>query len=157
SQGPGTNTLITVVSDNVQPIPLYATNSFNVVVTEVNTAPVLPVQPDRTIDEQTTLQVTNTASDSDLPANVLTYALLDHTPGASIGTNNGIITWTPDETQGPSTNILTTVVSEIGTASPLSATNHFTVVVREVNQAPVLPVQIDRTILESSTLVVTNT
>ena len=39
-QGPGTNTITTVVTDNGVP-PLSATNSFEVMVTEVNSAPVL--------------------------------------------------------------------------------------------------------------------
>ncbi|NOS72886.1 MAG: Ig-like domain-containing protein, partial [Verrucomicrobia bacterium] len=46
---------------------------------------------------------------------------------------NGVITWTPGEAQGPSTNTITTVVSD----GALSATNSFEVVVTEVNEAPV--------------------
>ena len=49
--------------------------------------------------------------------------------GASIDTN-GIITWIPDETQGPGTNSITTVVTDNGTP-PRSVTNSSTVVVNE--------------------------
>src|SRR4029078_10314082 len=66
AQGPSTNTFTTVVTDDGVP-PLSATNSFQVVVTEINSAPVLPVQTNYTIAEFTTLTVTNTATDSDLP------------------------------------------------------------------------------------------
>jgi hypothetical protein len=136
--------------------PLSATNSFTVVVTEVNSAPVLGSEPDHTIAELTTLVVTNTATDTDIPANVLSYRLLSPPANTVIGTNTGIITFTPDETQGPGTNTLTTVVTDDG-VPPLSATNSFTVVVTEVNGAPVLGSQSDHTIAELTTLVVTNT
>jgi hypothetical protein len=117
----------TVVTDNGVP-PLSATNSFTVVVTEVNTAPVLPTQSDRTVTELSTLTVTNAATDADLPANILTYSLLAPPAGATIN-SNGVIVWTPALGQGPSTNTLTTVVTDNGSPA-LSATNSFIVVVQ---------------------------
>ena len=108
------------------------TNSFAVVVTEVNVAPQLPAQINYTIAELTLLTVTNTASDLDVPTNTLTYSLLVAPTNAAIS-GSGVITWTPTEVQGPSTNVFTTVVND-GAAS---ATNSFTVVVTEVNLAPV--------------------
>src|SRR6185436_16431894 len=134
--------------------PLSATNSFTVIVTEVNSAPVLPIQPNFTIAELTTLLVTNTATDPDLPANNLSYLLLGPT-NASISVN-GVISWTPTEAEGPSTNTFTTIVTDDGVPA-LSATNSFTVVVSEVNSAPVLTVQTNYTIAELTTLTVTNT
>jgi hypothetical protein len=71
---------------------------------------------------------------------------------ASINTN-GVITWTPTEAQGPSTNVFTTVVSD----GSLSATNSFTVTVNEVNTAPTLPSQTNLTISGLTPIVVTNT
>src|SRR5213078_4751471 len=59
-------------------------------------------------------QGTNTAADEDLPANVLTYQLVSPPTGASID-SSGVITWTPSEAQGPSTNTFTTVVTDNGT------------------------------------------
>src|SRR2546425_6946474 len=100
--------------------------------------------------ELTALVVTNTATDSDVPTNVLGYSLINPPEGAIID-SNGVITWTPTEAQGPSTNILTTVVSDNG-VPPLSATNSFTVVVTEVNSAPVLSAQPDRTMAALTTL-----
>src|SRR5207248_10018484 len=85
------------VSDNGTP-PLSATNSFTVVITNVNSAPVLSAQSDRTIAELTLLIVTNTATDSDIPSNVLSYALVNPPSAAAIDTN-GIITWAPSEAQ----------------------------------------------------------
>jgi hypothetical protein len=153
AQGPTTNVIMTVVTDNGSP-SLSATNAFTVVVNEVNSAPVLPAQSDRTIAELTLLTITNSATDSDIPANVLSYALMNPPTGAAIDTN-GIITWTPSEAQGPTTNVLTTIVTDNG-SPPLSATNSFTIVVTEVNSAPVLPAQSDRSIAELTLLTVTN-
>jgi hypothetical protein len=141
---------------------LSTTNSFQITVSEVNTAPVLPNQNNLTNSELTTIIVTNTAIDSDIPANILTYTLtVTNLANNSLATNaligtNGIITWTPTEAQGPSTNIFTTVVTDNGTPN-LSATNSFTVVVNEVNTAPVLPPQFDRTIHGRLLMTVTNT
>jgi hypothetical protein len=154
AQGPSTNIFTTIVTDSGFP-PLSATNSFTVTVTEVNTAPVLPAQNNRTIAELTTLIVTNTATDSDIPPNILSYNLLTAPTGAAIN-SSGIISWTPTEAQGPSTNTFTTVVTDNG-VPPLSATNSFVVTVTEVNTAPILPPQGNRSIAALTTLVVTNT
>src|SRR5207237_957241 len=134
---------------------LTATNSFTVVVKPIHNGPALPSQPSLTLPELTTLRLTNMASDSDIPALALTYSLLEPPAGAEIDAN-GVITWTPSEAQGPSTNLLITMVSDSG-SPPLSATNSFEVVVKEVNQAPVLPLQTNRTVSGLTTVVVTNT
>jgi len=105
---------------------------------EVNVAPVLPAQPDMTLDALATLTVTNTATDAYLPANNLAYVLVNPPAGAAIDAN-GIITWTPSSSQAPSTNIIETTVTDNG-LPPLSATNTFTVVVRasQVTPPPVI-------------------
>jgi hypothetical protein len=142
AQGPVTNTFTTLVTDNGSPA-MKDTNTFSVVVNEINTPPVLPVQVDRNIDELTSLTVTNTATDSDIPINPLTYALAVAPPNAAISTN-GIITWTPTEAQGPGSYTFTTIVTDtnppaVNTKS-LTATNSFNVTVNEINVAPVLNV-----------------
>jgi hypothetical protein len=159
AQGPGFYTVTVVVTDTNPPAvnakQLSATNSFTVTVNEVNVAPVLPVQTNRTINELTLLSVTNTATDADLPANVLTYTLENPPTGAVVDTN-GVITWTPGEAQGPGVYTLKSIVADNGSPQ-LMATNSFTVTVNEVNVAPVLPVQTSRTINELTLLTVTNT
>jgi hypothetical protein len=155
AQGPSTNVITTIVTDNGIP-PLGATNSFTVTVTEVNSAPVLTVPPNQTIDELTTLSVSASASDSDIPANTLSFSLLSPPAGMTIIPETGAITWTPSESQGPSINTVTVVVTDNG-SPPLSATNTFIVTVNEVNSPPFLPTQLDRTVNELSTLTVTNT
>jgi hypothetical protein len=129
--GPSTNMVTTIVTDNGAPA-LKATNTFSVVVREVNVPPVLPSQGDRVATVQTLLHVTNTASDSDIPVNVLTYTLLSGPTNASISTN-GVIFWTPAAGQVLSTNIFMTVVTDTNPAAvnakQMSATNSFKVVV----------------------------
>jgi hypothetical protein len=105
-------------------------------VNEVNTAPVLAAIGAQTIDELKTLTVSNPATDADLPANTLTYQLVNPPAGATISPA-GVITWTPTEAQGPTNVTLTTVVTDNGTP-PLSATNSFAVTVNEVNLPPVI-------------------
>jgi hypothetical protein len=120
-----------------------------------NTPPLLSAQADQTINELTALTVTNAATDADLAAQTLTYTLISPPSGATIGTNTGIITWTPAQNQSPSTNTLTTRVSDNGSPA-LSVTNRFMVTVREVNVAPSLPVIATQTVNELSLLTVTN-
>src|SRR6266487_2525866 len=114
------------------------------------------VPADQTISELSTLIVTNTATDPDLPANTLTFALVSGPAGVNLDPNSGVLTWTPSEAQGPSTNPITVRVTDNGTP-PLSDTRTFKVVVAEVNSAPLLMVPADQTISELSTLIVTNT
>jgi hypothetical protein len=158
AQGPGTNVFTTVVTDNAQP-PSSATNSFAIVINEVNTAPVLPAQPDVTLSLPATLTLTNTATDTDDPPNLLTYQLLVAPTNAVIDAN-GVITWTPSPAQAPSTNLFVTVVTDsnplAANAQHLSATNSFTVVALEPPW-PVLPAQTDRVVGGLTTLWVTNT
>src|SRR5262249_16294332 len=137
-----------------------ATNTFIVVVNEINMPPALPLQPDRTIVGLTTLVVTNTASDSDLPANGLTYALASGPASATIDAS-GVITWTPEPAQVPSEYVFTTIVTDLNPAAinaqQLSATNTFTVVVDAIHNGPQLPIQTNQTAAELVPLVVTNT
>jgi hypothetical protein len=154
SNAPGLFVLTTVVTDNSQR-PLGATNSFTVQVTPGRGGPFLPAQPDVTIDQYSTLWITNTALDTDIPFTGLTYRLADAPAGAAIDTN-GVISWTPGPGQGYTSNLFTTHVTD-GSTPPLSRSNSFQVVVNEINVPPVLPVLADRTALAGRTMIVTNT
>jgi len=110
----------------------HGMNRFYRVQLLTNHTPELPPQTNVTIAELTLLTVTNTATDLDEPENPLTYLLVAPPSGATIS-SNGVITWTPSETQGPATNSLTTVVTDDG---GLSTTNYFVVIVTEVNVSP---------------------
>jgi hypothetical protein len=165
AQGPGTNVITTLATstdllDLANPT-LSATNSFTVVVNEVNTAPVLNVPTTQTINELATLSVSVSATDSDIPANPLTFALVSAPLGMTINPNSGLITWTPSQAQSPSTNLLQVSVTDTNppavNAKSLSVTNSFMVIVRELNQAPVLRVIPTQTVNELTLLTVTNT
>src|SRR6185369_623445 len=155
AQGPSTNVITVKVTDNGAP-QLSDTKSFTVVVNEANSAPVLTVPTDRTIAELSALTVTNTTSDSDLPANTLSFSLVSAPSGVNLDPSTGVLTWTPSEAQGPSTNVIAVKVTDNG-APQLSDTKSFKLVVNEANSAPVLTVPTDRSIAELSTLTVTNT
>ena len=158
TQGPGTNLITTVVTDDQQP-RASATNSFQVVVNEINTAPVLPIQPDVVLNLSATLTVTNTAADTDYPPNPLTYQLLRAPTNAAVNAN-GVIIWAPSPAQNPSTNLFVTVVTDSNPAAinalHLSATNSFTVFALGPPW-PVLPTITGQMVNEQDTLFVTNT
>jgi hypothetical protein len=155
SQGPGTNTITIRVTDNGFS-PLQDSKTFTVVVNEVNEAPLLSPVPDQFSYEGTTLLITNSASDSDLPANLLTFSLDPGAPtNAAVDPATGVFSWTPTEAQGPGTNQITIRVADNGNPS-LSATQTFTVVVLESNQPPVLLAIADRTVYVGFPLVITN-
>jgi hypothetical protein len=79
SQGPGTNVIVVIVSDNGTPA-LSATQSFTVIVLETNSAPVLAPLADLTVVEGQLLIVTNSATDPDIPTNTLTFSLDTNAP-----------------------------------------------------------------------------
>src|SRR5205814_237379 len=94
AQGPSTNIVSVSVTDNGVPA-LSVTNTFTVTVNEVNLAPVLSVPADQTMAEQTALNVSASATDADLPANSLTFALVSSPAGMTINPATGAISWTP--------------------------------------------------------------
>jgi hypothetical protein len=158
AQGPSTNRINVVVSNDGSPA-LRSTNRFTVVVKEVNMAPLLGTIAAQSVNELTLLTVTNAATESNIHS-TLGYALVNPPAGMGIDTN-GVITWTPQQTQSPGTNLVTTFVTNSNPydlVNPhLSATNAFTVIVKEVNAAPVLPVIGTQTVNELTLLTVSNT
>src|SRR5690606_37233722 len=69
AQGPLTNSFLVKVTDVVNNTPFTRTNTFTVVVNEINEAPVLTVPNDLSLDELTPLNASASATDVDLPAN----------------------------------------------------------------------------------------
>jgi hypothetical protein len=83
----------------------------NYINTPSNTPPVLDPIGDKVIYLGQTLTFTATASDSDLPAQSLTYSLIGEPAGATIGLGTGAFTWTPASV---GTNSFTVRVSDSG-------------------------------------------
>ena len=142
TNGPGIYPITIRVTDDGLP-PFNDSETFNVTVNEINVVPTLIVPGNQTINELTPLlNVNASATDPDIPVNPLFFSLLSPPTGMTINANTGAISWTPAENQGPFTNTITVVVTDLNTnavnAQQLSATNTFTVTVREVNVAPVL-------------------
>jgi len=164
AQSPSTNLITTIVTnldafDLVHPI-LTATNTFTVIVKELNVAPSLPTILTNIVNELTLLTVTNTATNSNIHATITGYALVSP-PSNMVISASGIITWTPAQAQSPSTNLITTIVTNLDAFDlvhpTLTATNTFTVIVKEVNVAPVLPTILTNIVNELTLLTVTNT
>jgi hypothetical protein len=117
----------------------YTPTNVAIQVFDINVPPALPAISNQTVNAAASLTVTNTAIESDTNASVA-YSLLTAPAGMRIDTN-GIITWTPARSQGPSTNLVITVATNTNPYDPinphLSATNSFNVIVFAPTLAPV--------------------
>lgn len=103
-------------------------------VVPLNTAPVFTAVNTQSIPELVSWSLNLVATDADVPANTLTYSLVSGPEGLTVAPT-GVVSWSPTEAQGPSTNLVTVKVTDNGTP-PLSATQQFTVIVLEVPDAP---------------------
>jgi uncharacterized protein (UPF0179 family) len=136
AQGPGSFTFEVRVTDSGTP-PLFDNESITVTVSEVNAAPVLNTIGNQTVNELVALTFTASATDSDVPADTLTYSLIGAPAGASINGSTGAFSWTPTEAQGPGSYPFTVRVTDNAT-TPLHDEETITVTVNEVNVPPVL-------------------
>jgi len=131
STGPSTNRITVVVQDNGVP-PLSVTNSFNVVVREVNSPPTLAALSNRKINEGQTLTFLALANDGDIPAQTLTFRLGANAPaGAGIDPVTGLFSWRPSNLQGGTNYPISVIAADNGVPS-LSATQTFLVTVRDI-------------------------
>ena len=136
AQGAGSYPITVRVTDNGAP----ASNDFEtitVTVKEVNVAPVLAAISDQTANELQAFTYTPSTTDSDLPAQTMTYSLVSAPEGMTINSSSGQISWTPTEVDGPDTNQVTIQVKDNGSPA-LLAERTFNVIVNEVNTAPTL-------------------
>jgi hypothetical protein len=137
-QGPNVYGITIRVTDNGTP-NLSAFETISVTVNEVNVAPVLFPIGNRTVTATTLLTFTALASDSDIPANTLTFSLDAGAPaGAAIHPNTGVFTWTPTAPQSPGVYPVIIVVTDHG-IPPLNASETISITVNDVTlTAPVL-------------------
>lgn len=126
AQGPSTNSITVIVNDDGAP-SLSASASFDVMVSEVNSAPVPGSIVDSSVHFGALLSVQAEASDADLPANAFTYSLDQAPDGLGIDAATGLINWTPSETQ-VGNHTVTVRIADDATPS-LSATTSFQVTV----------------------------
>ena len=136
AQGPGTFQATIRVTDN-GPGNFFDEETFQITVQEINVPPTLNAIGNRSVNEGVLLTFTATASDTDLPAQGLSFSLVNAPAGASIDSTTGVFTWTPTEAQGPGTVNVTIRVTDNGTGN-LFDEETIQIAVNEVNQAPVL-------------------
>jgi hypothetical protein len=131
AQGPGVYPFTVRVGDG----QWNTDAAITLTVTEVNEAPIVTGVPAAaTIPELDPSTFTANATDSDLPAQTLTFSLVGAPSGASIDASTGVFAWTPTEAQGPGTYPFTVRVTDgiANTDIPVTLT------VTEVNVAPTL-------------------
>jgi hypothetical protein len=112
-----------------------AQQGTNLLLQIVNIRPTLAPIPDQTILSSVSLHLARHMSDPDLPAQALTYRLVNSPTNALIDTN-GVIAWTP-AANSPRTNSFTAVVIDSGVPS-LSAAQVFSVILSDRAAAPIL-------------------
>jgi hypothetical protein len=98
AQGPGVYPITVRVTDNGNP-PQTDSETIQVTVNEVNSAPVLAAIGDKTVDVDTTLTFTATAVDADIPPNSLAFSLDAGAPVGATITSAGEFSWTPSFAQ----------------------------------------------------------
>jgi hypothetical protein len=111
------------------------THSTNVtlIVTVTNHAPVLSPVANQAINPGVTLTITNSATDSDIPAQTLTFNLVTAPTGAALNAGNGIFTWRPAVALANTTNLTTLKVTDSG-SPPMSVTQSFSIVVNPLTR-----------------------
>jgi glucuronoarabinoxylan endo-1,4-beta-xylanase len=98
-----------------------------------NTAPRIAAASDATVNPGATVMVTNTATDSDVPAQALTFGPANVLPAnATVATSTGVFSWRPLVSQANTTNLIQIKVTDNGQPN-LSATNSFRVVVNPIS------------------------
>jgi hypothetical protein len=131
AQGPSTNTVVVRVTDNGTPV-MSGTNSFSVVVLEINQAPELASVGNQTIDALKPTVIRLSAKDADLPVQKLTFALVEGPKGMSVNPTEGVVSWTPAADQGSAQFPVTVSVSD----GFRTVSTSFQVTVRVANAPP---------------------
>lgn len=109
------------------------TNDVGIHIVASNTPPVLAAIADKTLNPGAVLQFTNSATDADVPTNILTFSLSTAPTNATITASNGVFYWRPLVTQANTTNLIRVVVTDNGYPA-MSATQAFNAVVNPLIQ-----------------------
>ena len=94
ARGPGVYTVTVRVRDNGSPV-LSAQQDVTITVTEVNRTPTLGAISNKTVTRPNSLTFTAVGTDPDVPANSLSYSLVNAPAGASMNATTGVFNWTP--------------------------------------------------------------
>ncbi len=128
-QGPS-DAIFVVKATETSPPNLSQTMTFSVAVTEKNESPTLAVIPNQIVTEGEALALTAVASDTDVPAQSLTFSLDAGAPaGAVVHPVTGAFAWQVDPDFGAGTVPITVRVTDNGPGA-LSAARTFNVQVQ---------------------------
>lgn len=116
AQGPWTYTVTITVTDNGTPAASDS-ETFDIIVNEVNQAPTLAAIPNQTVNELDNLTFTAVGADADLPAQSLTYSIISAPAGATINSSTGVFNWTPTSNQGGQTYAVTVRATDSGSTA----------------------------------------
>jgi hypothetical protein len=102
-----------------------------------NTPPILSAASNLTVLKGTLLTLKFSATDKDIPAQLLSFSVGPDAPaGASINPTNGILTWIPSGPPGAITNSITVTVTDNGSPNRSDSTT-FTVVALDLVLGPI--------------------
>jgi hypothetical protein len=137
AQGAGQYIVTVLVADNGTP-RFTDQQTFRIIVNEIDRAPVLLPIGNKNVDEGSLVNFTVTATDSDLPAQSLTYMVVGGLPsGATFDPATREFRWSPSELQGGADYPITFRVTESGPIG-LFAEQTVTIRVNEINTAPII-------------------
>jgi hypothetical protein len=131
TQGPGMYTVTVIVTDNDTP-PLEDDEVITITVSEINQTPILEPIENQIVDEGALSTFNSTASDQDIPMQILTFSLDPGAPQGAGITQDGVFTWTPEESQGPGVYSVTVRVADNGDPA-LEDSETITITVNEIN------------------------
>jgi glucose/arabinose dehydrogenase len=135
----GTYSVTVTATDNGSP-PLSDSTSFTIDVLAVNHPPHLNALPTPIVERGTTVQVmvSRYASDPDVPAQALTYALTSGVPsGSTFDPATGLFAWTVPTDQALGSDAIGVTVTDNG-SPPMSTSGTFTINVVPYTPPPVL-------------------
>src|SRR5205823_34577 len=98
----------------------------------------------RTVNAGVIVAFTATAGDADLPANPLSFSLINPPTGATIDSGSGAFYWRPTITQVNTTNTIQVQVADNGSPN-MTDTKAFTVVVNPITPVVLTTIGYDTT------------
>jgi len=138
SYTPPANTFGTVTFQYIASDGEYNSNTGTVQITvnSVNDQPVLASVGSRSVDEETLLTFTVSATDNDV-TDTVTLSISDLPDGAAFVPATGVFTWTPTEAQGPGSYPV--MVSACDNGTPSACDSELVIItVNEINVAPII-------------------
>ncbi len=144
ANGPGTYTIVARVADASGQTDQ---ESFQVTVTEVNTAPKIGSIPDQALGPGDELELEIPVTDVDQPANSFTFAATGLPPGTSIDSTTGKISGTVSSVGDATSGTAVITVTDDGNP-PARATRSFSWLVTAGNHAPTMQPLGEQTVLE---------